>query len=367
MKFVEIKVCELESFVGSDSFRQMTELPISTLRAHSQSLNPSADQNDTALIYAMNKQNMVVGYIGILPARAYSTEISKIYFITCWWVDPEAGRGVGMKLFFRMLELTQRKVFFFHLPEKMAAILKAMDNYTFPPVINGFKGFIRLDMKNWLIHRNPRLTFLKSLLLISDAVLNFPVALHLLVSKIQLKKLLGSTSEIILMPGEKELKFITEINKGKTIFRGIEELKWVMTNPWLSTASASQKKEAGKYRFSLLVKEWQQYWVKFSEGDIIKGIAYLTIRDGVASIPYSWFNSKDYAEISKGIAAEFIRMKVSAIQIYNPQLVKGFNEISNLFMHKRLLKRIIAWPAEMDSLMEKEYMLQDGDGDAVFT
>jgi len=31
------------------------------------------------------------------------------------------------------------------------------------------------------------------------------------------------------------------------------------------------------------------------------------------------------------------------------------------------LQRIIAWPNTMDSVMKNEYLLQDGDGDAVFT
>ena len=367
MKFVELKVHELQAFVNTDDFRQMPELPISTLRAHSQSLNPSADLNDTALIFALNEQNLVVGYIGILPARAYSNDISKIYFISCWWAHPEAGRGVAMKLFFRMLELTERRVFFFHLPEKMGAILKTMGGFSFPEVRSGIKGFLRLDFQSWLSNRNPRLSFLKPLSIIADLVINLPVSLHLAFRKIQLDESTGFYAELVEYPGMAELKYISEIINGSTIFRSIEELNWVIAQPWISNDSSIYNNEAGRYRFSLLAKKWQQHWIRVSNGNEIKGMIYLTIRDGVASLPYVWFKNEDYAELAKSLIVLLIQMKVRAILSYNPSLLKGFNEIKNIFLHQRQLQKIIAWPNEMNELMKKDYILHDGDGDAVFT
>ena len=164
MKFTEIKVKDLVSFVDSPEFKQMNNLPISSLRARSQSINPAADANDTALIYAENDESLIIGYIGVLPARAYTSSSVKIYFISCWWVNPETGRSAAMKLFYRMLELTERKVFFFHLPEKMAAILKAMDAFTFPAPNAGFKGFFKLDIEEWVLKKNPNLKFIKPIL-----------------------------------------------------------------------------------------------------------------------------------------------------------------------------------------------------------
>jgi len=367
MKFVELKVHELQAFVNTDDFRQMPELPISTLRAHSQSLNPSADPNDTALIYALNEQNHVIGYIGILPAGAYSNEISKIYFISCWWAHPEAGRGVAMKLFFRMLELTQRRVFFFHLPEKMSGILKIMGGFSFPEVRSGFKGFLRVDFQSWISNRNPRLSFMKPLSVIADLILNLPVSLHLAFRKIQLDESTGFYAELVEYPGMAELKYISEIINGTTIFRSMKELNWVIANPWISNDSITYKKEAKRYRFSLLANKWQQHWIRVSNGEEIKGMIYLTIRDGVASLPYVWFKNEDNAELAKCIAVLLIELKVAAILSYNAYLSKGFKEIKSIFLHQRQLQKIIAWPREMDSLMGAKYLLQDGDGDAVFT
>ena len=48
MNFREIKVCELQAFVSSDDFLSSKIIPISSHRAISQSLNPSANKNDTA-------------------------------------------------------------------------------------------------------------------------------------------------------------------------------------------------------------------------------------------------------------------------------------------------------------------------------
>jgi hypothetical protein len=66
---------------------------------------------------------------------------------------------------------------------------------------------------------------------------------------------------------------------------------------------------------------------------------------------------------------QMTELPISTLRVHSQSLnpIADPTEISNLFIHKCPLKRIIAWPAEMDSLMEKEYLLQDGDGDAVFT
>ena len=87
----------------------------------------------------------------------------------------------------------------------------------------------------------------------------------------------------------------------------------------------------------------------------------------MAAFPYVWFKSEDNTELAKCLAVLLIKMRVKAILLYNPYLFNGFEKINNLFIYKRSLKRILAWPNEMDSLMEKEYIVQDGDGDAVFT
>ncbi len=367
MKFVEIKVRELVTFINSDVFRQMPELPISSLRAQSQSLNPSANPDDTALIYAMNDQSRIVGYIGILPASIFLPEKSGIYFISCWWADPEAGRGVAMKLFFRMLELTGKSVFFFHLPEKMASILRTMGGFTFAPVMNGLKGFIRMDSQNWLKRRSPGLAILKPVLYVMDEFLNIAVTLRLSFIKKHLQKTSEFLAETIPAPSDSELKFISEITGKRTSFRGMEELEWVIANPWISMEINRHKQEAARYRFSLLASEWQQRWIKISYGNEIKGMAYLTIRDGVAAFPYLWFKPEDYLSLTESIVFLLLDLKVKAIQTYNPQLIKGIEQIKNLFLHRRSLQRIIAWPDEMNIYMQKEYLLQDGDGDAVFT
>ncbi len=367
MKFIEIKVKELNAFVDSAEFHQMKILPISTLRARSQSVNPAADPNDIALIYALNEESMLIGYIGILPAKVHSEEVSKIYFLSCWWVHPEAGRTIAMKLFFRMLELTNHRVFFFHLPEKVAAILKAMGNYSSPTMNDGLKGFMKLDIQNWLIGRKPRLSFLKPLLVASNAILNIPLDLRLRLKKSQLAKQIKFKTELISGPAEADLNFVSKITSGKTIFRSIKEIGWIKANSWITIDSARFKLEADRYNFSLLANDWQQQWIRICNGNEVKGIAYLTIRNGVASIPYIWFESGDSTEISKCIAKLLVEMKVKSFQTYNQQLLLGFAEIENLFVHKRQLHRHIAWPNEMDSMMKYEYLLQDGDGDAVFT
>jgi hypothetical protein len=367
MKFIEIKVKELNSFVDSVEFGQMKFLPITTLRARSQSINPAADANDVALIYALNEENLLVGYIGLLPANIYSEKVSKIYFLSCWWTHPVAGRGVAMKLFFKMLELTNRKAFFFHMPEKMTAILKALGDYSFPEPYEGFKGFLRLDIQDWLLRGKPGLSFLKPLLFASDTILNIPVSLRLQLKKSQLVKQIKYRTELISEPDEEVLNFVSKITSGKTVFRNIKEIEWIIRNPWISNDSTRYKTEADRYNFSLLAKRWEQHWIKICYEKEVKGIAYLTIRNGVASIPYLWFESGGSGEISKCIAILLIEMKVKAFQTYNQQLISGFSEIENLFIHKRPTRRHIGWSNEMDPLMHNGFMLQDGDGDAVFT
>ena len=65
MRIQVYTVGELQSLVESKYFSQLTNVPISPLRAISQHHNPKAQTSDPALIVANNDQDEIIAYAGL--------------------------------------------------------------------------------------------------------------------------------------------------------------------------------------------------------------------------------------------------------------------------------------------------------------
>lgn len=109
IRIEHIKVGELEAFaekvisaVGPGQF-----VPISLQRARAHAHNPYADPKDVGLLAAIDQDEEVVGYFGILPMRLrVGDELFKTHWFTTWSVSSKVrGKGVGSLLMKEALTL----------------------------------------------------------------------------------------------------------------------------------------------------------------------------------------------------------------------------------------------------------------------
>jgi GNAT superfamily N-acetyltransferase len=111
IRFEHIKVKDLHEFaervLGAAQAGQF--VPITMQRALAHANNPYAAKDDVALLVAIDGEDEVVGYFGILPLLMRNgEEMFKTYWFTTWSVSPKVrGRGVGAQLMAEALSLKQ--------------------------------------------------------------------------------------------------------------------------------------------------------------------------------------------------------------------------------------------------------------------
>ncbi len=111
IRIAHIKVGELEAF--ADRVISAAEpgqfVPLSMQRARAHAHNPYADPDDIGLLAAIDQDEEVVGYFGILPMRLrVGEDLYKTHWFTTWSVSSKVrGRGVGSMLMKEALTLNK--------------------------------------------------------------------------------------------------------------------------------------------------------------------------------------------------------------------------------------------------------------------
>ncbi len=104
-----IKVGELLDFAKStiDNSTPGQFIPITLQRAIAHANNPYASENDVGLLVAVDEDEEVVGYFGIMPMMLrVEEELYKTHWFTTWSVSSKVrGRGVGTQLMEEALKL----------------------------------------------------------------------------------------------------------------------------------------------------------------------------------------------------------------------------------------------------------------------
>ena len=126
MKLRLISIAELPAFVQSTAFQQLSKIPITPLRAISQSHNPRAEKEDIALVIAEDEAGQLLSYMGCLPDRLAAAPEVKICWCSCWWTDPEKGQAAAIPVFYKALESWGGNMFFDALPPHSVAILERL-------------------------------------------------------------------------------------------------------------------------------------------------------------------------------------------------------------------------------------------------
>ncbi len=111
IRYEHIKVVELVDFAEKaiSAAQPGQFVPITRQRAIAHSHNPYAEVDDVALLAAIDADDVVVGYFGVLPMRLrVANELYKTHWFTTWSVSGKVrGRGVGSRLMKEALTLKE--------------------------------------------------------------------------------------------------------------------------------------------------------------------------------------------------------------------------------------------------------------------
>ncbi len=364
MRFREITINQLVSFVRSEEFRTGKVIPITPQRARSQSVNPAAGPSDIVLTIAYDDQDQIVGYIGALPDKPIAENIERMAWNSCWWADPEKGSEASMQLFLRFLGHWENNVLFSEMTPHTYQILSRMQFFQ-TRIQLGFRGYVRLALAEFLPLRYNFLSRMRWLLKGTDGLFNLFWNIRLRVW-IGLHKDKGGMSWEFIDQIDDRASSVIQNNRGKYLAaRGPEELNWIINNPWV--LEGRDDNITSRYYFTSHAKKFKQQLVLISAADHPVAFLVLNNRNGHLKIPYLYIDNKYLDAIEEFLVPYMIRERIKYVTTFNNVLAGHLFKSRIPVLFKKSVPRFTGISNQLLENAGEDFNFQDGDGDGVFT
>ncbi len=356
----KIRLSELESFIGSKTFRKAPVVPISPSRARSYLENPHGKPDDVALYLAVWKGNLVAFrslFAGVAQTKAKTFRFG---WSSGAWVHPEFRRkGLSKQLLKMALEdWGGRLMITNYAPEAEKLILstnlfrpihqfEGARAYLFPKTVK----LIRFARQNGTA---------KIMLSLTDLLISgFSTFQSLFFSP---KKHPEIWFEELGFPDKECFQFI---EKGKENFlfpRGEDEWKWIFRFPWISDNNRAVKE---KYPFSTCSASFFYRTVKVRVKNKLNGIFIFSVREGHLKTLSFWLPPGLENETARFLKQYCVKHKLEMITVNNSGIARQLFARKFPFLHvKKTGKKIYS---SFDVSGAEGFLFQDGDGDTVFT
>lgn len=365
MQIAEIKVADLPDFVKSELWQQLKTKPLTVLRAISQFHNPRAIPNDIALIFA-SENDELIGLAGLLPEFINGQPEKKASSNTCWWVHPEKGKQLAFPLFIKAFATCGQRMFMTDCTPHTISILKETNWFEIPDIAPGIRGFLKFNLHELIPAKLPSTQKLKPLLKLADQILNFLILPYQTIVRFVIMK--DRMQVECLNSLDLELHtFIERHSQNEFVRRTGKDLEWILKFPWIIGSNTDQSKTPVEYPFSHIVRSFEQYFVKITASNQTIGLLLISVKDGHMKVPYAYFNEKNASQLLKVIYQQSLLKKAVTLTVFNPVLVNMMDSGVHPFIFKKKIKRLVAISKKLFDDYQKYPLIQDGDGDIVFT
>jgi hypothetical protein len=364
MQILSIKISELEEFVLSDLYHKLTFYPITKQRALSQSKNPRAKPNDVALILAYDKEYELLGYIGALPDNiCINNQSFHFAWNTCWWVHPEKGKPVVMKLLAELYKVWDNSIFYSDLGVRAKDIIELTNKYTLK-TFTGYRFFFRFYFTRFVTTKFPLLnnSVIRVLLRFFDFLSNSIIPLiHCHNFNFEAKKIRTEINSSLTAKSDQFIRQFPTINFS---LREKKDFDWVIHYPWILSGNINESEYKGKYFFSHQASTFHSYFLEIYEENELIGVLMFQERDGHYRLPYVFFKPAYISVIGEIILQHLLQKKALSFVILHSSLSKYLNNKKG-YLTKRVMVRYAAVPKNYGEILS-QVIVQDGDGDAVF-
>jgi len=358
-----LKVKELKAYIDSQEFEESAVLPISRHRALSHIENPRAQPDDVilVLVYFNNKME---AYLGVLPDELHFKEGTyRVGWLSCMWVNPILrGKGIAKRLIQTVFDAWDHRI----LVTEFTVAAKGLYDYTkqfvdlAQPV--GVRGYLRFNWSELLPKRDEKWQKWKTVLQLSDALLNIPNSLRLALHK----KQSNVVAEQVTTIDEASWQFIHSRKSGELMNRNQAEIEWIYNNPWLK--EGPEDKDSKRYHFSSVANRFQFIYLKVKEGEELIGFLLLSVRDQNVKVPYAYFDKENASKMFEVIRQYLFDFKANMLTVFHLDLVTYIQENKTPFYLKRNFQRHYIVTKEFEPFLSTNPLrIQDGDADCSFT
>ena len=369
MEIKKVKLKALDSFINSQEYKTYKHQPISRFRALSYMHNPRADNEDIVLYLAF-KNNQLVGYRTILADKIGVKEKNiKLGWLSGNWVDPEYRRqGIASLLLEEAFMDWEGKLLFTNYAPESKAVYDKSDKFICYKHYKGLRLYYRSSVYNLLKERSAFVRNMKYFLRIFDFILN-------LFQQIRLNRhyhkhiSLVPAFEYVHKPDTDVFKLVSSMQENELERRSSLEFSWILKHPWVGTAPVPDQ-NSGKYHFSNFAKQFENICLKIFHRDELCGFLHLVRKDNFLSVPYFYiFPEVDARGVAQIINLIAIKLKVSVLTVYHPDLVKALRRLNPPVLAKKEMVRNYMVSKKLKEILpdENHIYFQDGDGDLVFT
>lgn len=364
MQITTVKIGELPDFVTGKLWKDLSPKPITALRAISQFHNPRAQPNDIALIFA-HENNQLLALTGMLPDYIHGNPELSACSNSCWWADPEKGRHLALPLFLKAFSDCGQRMFMTDCTPHTYEILQQTKWFSFPEIKPGIRGFLKFNFHEILPQKFPRLKYLKWGLKIADTFFNTVLKPYQSFCRIKFQEK-SLKAETVFQLDSNLSQFVEHHSSGEFSRRTVTDLNWILNYKWLTTNSTDASL-AHLYPFSHLAKRFEQYFLIIHHNESLTGIAMISVRDQQMTVPHAYFEKDASRKILKVLYQEAIKKKVATLTIFHPELTATMQTESHPFIFRKKIKRMVVISKSLENDYQKYPVLQDGDGDIVFT
>lgn len=360
MQITEVKIGELLDFIKSETFQLFSPKPITDLRATSQFYNPDARPDDVALIIA-HENNEVIAFAGLLP-RLSNISGMRVFSNTCWWADPQKGKGIALPLLFAALKKCESKIYLNDSTPHSQKILAKTGYFKFPEPPKGIRGTLRFYFADLLIKRIPKLKPIKFLFCFGDWCFNLLWSPMGIWNKNQYKKKLPEYEEVSRID-EATGFFIKKHSEKELVIKSAAVLNWMRDYPWVMDVSGTSLPD---YSFSYRVKKYELHYFKLTQNGKIKAFVAISVKDNMARLPFFYCENDFTGKAAIFIFWYVLNEKYDSLLVFCPEIIELMNK-QKLFIYKHESTRITGFTNTLFNHINAEPVLCDGDGDVVFT
>ncbi|MBN2662724.1 MAG: hypothetical protein JXR68_03665 [Bacteroidales bacterium] len=357
MKIIEIRKNELLNFLETDLYKKSENIPITRSRALSQVNNPRAQENDVLLIIAVNDNEQIIGYIGALPDKITDFPEIKTAWNSCWWTDKSASAKGALSLFFAFLKAYNNNIMMRDLTEVTKTIIKSLKKFTVIKELNAKKFFFRLNLAQ-------KLPKYKLLLKTFDLSINFIINLKLNI--FNSKKLKNLNTEYITELTKEDEIFISSINTNEAFKRNVNEINWIIKNPWIEEGTTKDDFQK-RYYFSSVKKTFSNKILRvINNKNKTIAIIFFTEIEGTLEIPYIYYKKENVKTIGQIILNHIIKYKILSFFTFNNDLCNWFKTRKNTYFYSKSYKKEFIVSNSLSKYFKKDLVFQDGEGDYAF-
>ena len=367
MEIKSFTVADLKEALLSEDFWTGNTLPITKHKALSFCHNPRADEDDLVLLVAY-QENRVIGYLGILPDKIFANNAAyKFGWLTGWWVDPICKTtGVGAILLFKALSAYHQYLGVSGASKEARKVLQASQKFMALKPLRGLEIKFRFNAARAVPRRLPGMKIFRVLFKIFDSLMDESAHIRGFFWKRQNNLFRRLTFEYISAIDEETSRFIQRHHDHDLTRKGKSSLSWIMRYPWIVSAPLKDS-SSRKYYFSSRSDRFIYLAVKVFEQDKgMIGFFLLKVRDDRMSVAYAFIESRQAPSVTTAVVYHALAMGVSALILYDEQLVKCFSELRCPHLSTKAVSRGFLLSKAFADIPPTDYRLHAGDGDLVF-